>query len=201
MKVLVCIPCLITGGTEIQTLSLVSALVSAGHEVTVVCYFEHSPVMVERYKEIGRESGANVEVRCLSPDGSRPAGIRATVSHLWRGFKDIVRDVQPDVAHVQYMAPGAIPILILKALGVKKIVATAHTPGDIYSKNGLRVIQFLNNHILSGFQCITERAEKSFFGSVEQMSGDGEKAKKHGNHFTIYNCLPDYISIRETPRH
>ena len=201
MKILVCIPCLLTGGTEIQTLSLVSALVSAGHDITVACYFEHTPEMVNRYKEAGTRQGAKVDVRLLPDDGSRPKGIRATISHLWRGLKDIVRDVQPDVAHVQYMAPGAIPILILRALGVKKIVATAHTSGDIYSKNGLKVIHFLNNHILSGFQCITKRAEKSFFGSVGQPIGDGSKAKKHGNHFTIYNCLPDYISIRETPRH
>lgn len=42
MKVLVCIPCLLTGGTEIQTLNLVQALVDGGHEVTTVCYFEYS---------------------------------------------------------------------------------------------------------------------------------------------------------------
>lgn len=197
MKVLVCIPCLLTGGTEIQTLSLVSALVSAGHDVTVACYFEHTPEMVNRYKEAGKMQGVTVDVRLLSHDGSRPKGIRAKISHLWRGLKDIVRDVRPDVAHVQYMAPGAIPILILRSLGVKKIVTTAHTSGDIYSKNGLRVIQFLNNHVLSGFQCITERAERSFFGLVGQPVSDGQKGKKHGNHFTIYNCLPDYIKIKK----
>lgn len=42
MRVLVGIPCLLTGGTEIQTLSLVEALIAAGHEVTVACYFEHA---------------------------------------------------------------------------------------------------------------------------------------------------------------
>ena len=42
MKVLVCIPCLMTGGTEIQTLNLVNALIQGGHTVKTVCYFEHS---------------------------------------------------------------------------------------------------------------------------------------------------------------
>jgi len=32
MKVLVGIPCLLTGGTEVQTLSLVEALAAAGRE-------------------------------------------------------------------------------------------------------------------------------------------------------------------------
>ncbi len=53
MKVLVGIPCLLTGGTEIQTLSLVEALVAAGHEPVVVCYFEFAPGMVERYEKAG----------------------------------------------------------------------------------------------------------------------------------------------------
>lgn len=43
MRVLICIPCLLTGGTEIQTLNLVEALIRGGHQVTTVCYFEHTP--------------------------------------------------------------------------------------------------------------------------------------------------------------
>ena len=36
MTILVCIPCLLTGGTEIQTLNLVQALVGGGHRVVTV---------------------------------------------------------------------------------------------------------------------------------------------------------------------
>ncbi len=188
MKVLVCIPCLMTGGTEIQTLSLVDALVASGHAVTVVCYFEHTPQMVERYRDAG------AEVRLLSPDGSRPAGMKATVRHLWRGLRRIVKSQSPDVAHVQYMAPGALPILMLKAMGVPRIIATTHTDGDIYSKNGLRVIRFLTKNVLNGFQCITERAEKSYFGDSHLFDGTLRK------HFTIYNNIPGHISILTAPR-
>ena len=45
MTILVCIPCLLTGGTEIQTLNLVQALVAGGHRVVTVCYFEFSEDM------------------------------------------------------------------------------------------------------------------------------------------------------------
>lgn len=183
MKILVAIPCLLTGGTEIQTLGLINALIKDGQEVTVACYFEFNPSMVEKYKEAGVR-----EIKLFSADGSRTLGIKNTVLHLWKGLRKAVRDVRPDVAHVQYMAPGALPILILRTLGVRKIVATAHTPGDIYSNNGLKLLRFLTNNVLSGFQCITTRAEMSFFGKSDS---------KNKKHFTIYNCLPEYVEIGE----
>ena len=55
MTVLVCIPCLLTGGTEIQTLSLVEALVAAGHNPVIACYFEYAKGMVRRYEAAGAE--------------------------------------------------------------------------------------------------------------------------------------------------
>lgn len=191
MKVLVCIPCLLTGGTEIQTLSLVEALEAAGHEVAVVCYFEYADQMVERYCN----AGAVVEL--LSQDGIRSVGMKNTVKHLWKGLGKVVKKYNPDVANVQYMAPGALPILVLRALGIKKIIATAHTSADIYPS--LKQIHWLNSHVLTAFQCITQKAERSFFGSASLFSKD-TKLDKHGNHFTIYNNLPSYIEIAETPR-
>lgn len=191
MKVLICIPCLLTGGTEIQTLSLVEALVTAGHEVAVACYFEYTEPMVDRY------SNAGAAVELLSPDGSRPIGVKNTINSLWEGLRIVVRKYRPEVAHVQYMAPGALPILVLRTLGIKKIIATAHTPADIYPS--IKLLHWLNNHILTVFQCITLKAEQSFFGSATLFSKD-TKLDKHGNHFTIYNNLPSYIEIAETPR-
>lgn len=188
MKVIVCIPCLLTGGTEIQTLSLVEALVAADHEPVVACYFEYSEGMVDRY----RQAGAKVEL--LSASGKRPVGIKNTFKHLWKGFRRIVKTEHPDAAHVQYMAPGALPIIILRTLGIKKIFATTHTGGDIYSKNGLRVIRFLTKYVLTAFQCITERAEKSYFGSSRLFDG------KLTKHFTIYNNIPSHIEIRSENR-
>ncbi len=188
MKVVIGIPCLLTGGTEIQTLSLVQALIAVGHQVEVVCYFEYSPQMVGRYEDTG------ATVRLLMSDGIRPVGITAVASHLWKGLRAAVKEFRPDVAHIQYMAPGALPVLILKALGVKKIIATTHTAADIYSPNGLKVIKFLTNHVLSGFQCITERAEFSYFGSSRLFDGTPSK------HFTIYNNIPSHISILDQSR-
>ena len=192
MRVLICIPCLLTGGTEIQTLSLVKALMTVGHEVTTVCYFEHTADMVERFQQAGSR------VVCLSADGSRTVGLWATITFLYRGLKQIVKKMKPDVAHVQYMAPGAIPIILLRLLGIKTIIATAHTAADIYPS--LRLLRFIQRHLLTAFTCITERAERSFFGTSHLYSPTTVLARK-GNHFTIYNNLPNYIQIATTPKH
>lgn len=185
MRVLIGIPCLLTGGTEVQTLSLVQALVSAGHQPIVACYFESNPSMVIRYENEG------AKVVLFSQTNVRPQGVKKKSKFLWENFKKVIRVFNPDVAHIQYMAPGALPILILRALGIKKIIATTHTDANIYGKNGLRIIKFLTNHILSGFQTITLQAEQNYFGSSSLFDG---RLKKH---FTIYNSLPSHIKIRE----
>lgn len=171
-----------------QTLSLVEAIVSAGHEVTVACYFEHAEAMVDRY----RSAGASVEL--MSPDGIRPVGLRAVAKHLYMGLRRIVKSFKPDVAHVQYMAPGALPVVILRLLGVKKVIATSHTFADIYSPNGLRVIRWLTSSCLTAFQCITERAERSYFGTSRLFDS------KLSKHFTIYNNIPVHITVADAPR-
>lgn len=191
MKVLICIPCLLTGGTEVQTLSLVKALVEAGHKVVTVCYFEHDGRMMERYGMAGSE------VVCLSPEGRRPQGVKATFLCLHSGLRRVVRSVRPDVAHVQYMAPGAMPIVLLRLLGVKKVVATAHTAADIYPS--LKLLRWIRRHLLVAFTCITERAERSFFGSSSLFGSETVLFRK-GNHFTIYDNLPDYIHLARCRR-
>ena len=68
MKVLIAIPCLLTGGTEIQTLNLVRALIQGGHQVTTACYFEHTENMVKLYEDAGSK------VVLFSKEGVRLGG-------------------------------------------------------------------------------------------------------------------------------
>lgn len=179
MKSLICIPCLLTGGTEIQTLNTVRALVLGGHEVTVACYFEHTPYMVQQFEEAG------ARVVLFSPDGVRLGGWRI-VPFLYRQLRGVLKSVCPDMVHVQYMAPGGMVILLLWLLGVRNIIATVHTAADIYKD--LRLIHFIQRHCVRAWICITERAERSFFGTSQLYSKDMVLRKR--NHFTIYNSLP-----------
>ena len=179
MKTLICIPCLMTGGTEIQTLNTVRALVQGGHEVTVACYFEHTPYMIGHFEEAG------AKVLLFSPDGNRQGGWRI-VPFLYKNLRSVVKAVRPDIVHVQYMAPGAMVILLLWLMRVKNIIATVHTAADIYKD--LRLIHFIQRHCVRAWICITERAEHSFFGSSQLYSKDMVLGKR--SHFTIYNALP-----------
>ena len=179
MKVLICIPLLESGGTEIQTLNTVRALVLGGHEVTVACYFEHTPYMVQQFEEAG------ARVVLFSPDGVRLGGWRI-VPFLYRQLRGVLKSVRPDMVHVQYMAPGGMVILLLWLLGVRNIIATVHTAADIYKD--LRLIHFIQCHCVRAWICITERAEHSFFGTSQLYSKDMVLGKR--NHFTIYNSLP-----------
>lgn len=189
MKILIAIPCLLTGGTEIQTLNLVRALVLGGHDVTTACYFEHSDYMVGMYEQAGSK------VVMFSKDGQRMGGmkeIRFLAQHLW----SLKRIMKPDVVHVQYMTPGALPIILLKAMGQKNILATAHTNADIYGAKTLSLLKWLQRHVLRAFTCITLRAENNFFGE-SSLYILGSKAVATHAHFTIYNALPGYISIAD----
>ena len=179
MKTLICIPCLLTGGTEVQTLNTVHALVLGGHEVTVACYFEHTPYMVQQFEEAG------AKVVLFSPDGVRLGGWKI-VPFLYRQLRGVLKSVRPDMVHVQYMAPGGMVILLLWLLGVRNIIATVHTAADIYKD--LRLIHFIQRHCVRAWICITERAERSFFGTSQLYSKDMVLGKR--NHFTIYNALP-----------
>jgi len=189
MTILICIPCLLTGGTEIQTLNLVRALVSGGHRVVVACYFEYAEAMVGRY----RAAGAEVEL--MQPEGKRIAGWRGLYFLYW-GLRQIVNKYRSDVAHVQYMAPGAQPCLFLKLLGVPHIIATAHTDARIYPS--LRLLHFIQRHVVDVFTCITTRAEKEFFGEAKLFTS--ETALKKHEHVTIYNSLPEHVEIAASAR-
>lgn len=180
---LIAIPCLLTGGTEMQTLRLVEALVDNGHHCVTVCYFEYDFRIVQLFEKAGSR------VVCLSAYGKRPASQRETYSFLKIGLARVVKEFRPKVAMVQYMAPGAMPIIILRRLGIKNIVAMLHTDADIY-KN-LRLIHFLQRHVARLFTCVTETAERNFFGSSHIIDSKGIN-HKHG-HCTLPNCLPkDY---------
>ena len=208
MRVLIGISCLLTGGTEVQTLSLVEALVAAGHEVAVACYFEWDAGMKSRYERAGARVYLLGDKRA-GGNAARPTGALRTMRYLLRGLRRAVRDFRPDAAHVQYMAPGAMAVMALRLLGVKRILATTHTAADIYPDK--RLIHYLVRNVLCGFQCITLRAERSYFelpgggwargcGEREHIFDAASERLGHGSHFTIYNSLPGNIRIADTPR-
>lgn len=198
-SVLIIIPHLGVGGTEIQTLNIVKALTAGGYRVNVVCLYRNIPSMVDAY----RDAGANVEIAspeyCSYDVAIKYPSVIKSLIFLFNILRHSLKKYSPDVVHVQYMTPGATVILMLKYLfGVNRIIATSHTAADIYSPKALKLLKFITKHCLRGFQCITEASEKGYFGTSELFND-----KTHvgaGSHFTIHNSLPDYIAIRDIPK-
>ena len=194
-RVLVIIPHLSIGGTEIQTLNLVQSLCQGGYSVDVLCLYRNIPSMVKAYEDVGAHCVIasplynNSEVKIQYQYGL------TLIKFLYVTIKKTLKRQKYDVIHVQYMTPCALMILMLYFLfGQRNIIATSHTYGDIY--DSLNLLHFIEKHCLRVFTCITQLAEKSFFGN-STLYTDNFALKKH-NHFTIYNALPSHISIADS---
>jgi glycosyltransferase involved in cell wall biosynthesis len=173
-RVVVSIPCLRLGGSEIATLSFVKALLGAGYDVTVCCYYEHEAAMVSRFAR----AGARVELLGLS---------RGRLIHLFSVLVHFFRSRQPDVVHVQYLAPGMVPILAARWAGVPHVFATVHAAGQKgygwKAKAMLRFAACFTEH----FFCVSQNAERFWFGSVSPTDQAPDWSKVR--HSTIYNCV------------
>jgi L-malate glycosyltransferase len=159
-----------------QTLGLINILQSCGHAVFLVCYFEHENNMLEKFSKPG------VIVRLL--DMNRKSGIHV---FIWRLFKEI-HSIRPDVVHVQYMAPGTLPIIAARLAGVKMVFATVHQP---YSRSHSRLAKLMlriGSLLTTRFIAVSENAEKSWFGT-SNLFDDCKPFKLQPHHFTIHNSI------------
>ncbi|TLU83406.1 MAG: glycosyltransferase family 4 protein [Chlorobium sp.] len=175
MKVIVGIPCLKRGGTEIQTLYLVQALILAGYTVQVLCYFEYEDEVTSEYEQAG------CIVQLLHYSRSMP---KLLFIHI---LAKIIQKASPDVVHIQYMAPGALPIFAAKFAGVKKVLATVHQPftasHGLPAKFMLRAASVLCTHFIA----VSPSAERSWFGSSYMY--DERESDIPPRHFTLYNAV------------
>ena len=158
MKVLITIPCLLTGGTEMQTLHLTRALIALDYKVCVFCYFEYDMNIVRRFQDAGAEV-----VLCNPQCNGRPKGLRL-LKELNTQFRAILKEYQPDIVHVQYMAPGLLPILISSLAGVKHIIATVHQTADQYNSKHRYMLRS-GALLCSRFVSVSSAAHTSWFGN------------------------------------
>src|SRR3954467_7712909 len=107
-SVLILIPCLLVGGTEVHTLMLVRALRSIGFDVCVCAYYEHDPVMVSAI------TGAGARVRLLELRRDAVSRNFLRMPALALALARVLREERPALVHVQYMAPGLMPLLLTR---------------------------------------------------------------------------------------
>ena len=176
-KIIFCIPCLNLGGSEVATLACVKALLAVGYRVSVVCYYESDSVMVRRYKEAGAE--------VVLLDMQR-TGLKGMFKLLLR-LRLLFKKQKPDAVHVQYFAPGMVPILAAKAAGVRRIFATVHAAGQAgYGFKSKMMFRF-SASLVSHFFCVAKNTEKFWFGSVSDIDKNSDYSRFR--HSTIHNCV------------
>jgi glycosyltransferase involved in cell wall biosynthesis len=173
-SIIIAIPMLLIGGTEIQTIRLVRVLISANYQVRVCCYYEYNPIIVSMLEDAGAE--------VILMDIKRYEGMLLLISRL----RAIFRNLKPDVVHVQYVAPGLLPVIAARFAYVKAVFATVHQPGRVY---GWKEKIFLRTaaRLCTVFFCNSKAVEESWFGDSEIFNP--EKEHKNRKHFTIYNAV------------
>lgn len=172
--VVIVMPTLLRWGTEQQTLALARVLVGSGREVRLCCYHEHDEGMAE----IFREAGCAVTLLGMR----REQGLVA----LFVRLRSLLRAWRPGAVHVQYVAPGFVPVLAARAAGVPRVFASVHQPGDRFGwkeKALVRAACILTRR----FFCVSLAVEVSWFGSGRVF--DPVSPGSAGRHATIYNAV------------
>jgi L-malate glycosyltransferase len=159
-----------------QTLVLIEALRSLEQEIIVICYFEHEQSIVQEFKD----AGANV----ILLDLHRSLGMFNIVFILNKE----IRSAKPDIVHVQYMAPGALPIVAAKLAGVKYVIATVHQPHTASHGWISKLILRFASLLTTRFIAVSMNAEKSWFGTAS-IYNESLRPNIQPHHFTIYNAV------------
>jgi len=187
-RVLIATPVLLLGGTEIQTLSLVRVLVGAGHYVAVCCYYEFDQSVVVQFEKAG------AEVCLLHLDRSNG---RFGPSKAWELIRELIstfREYQPNILHVQYLAPGLVPIIAAKLARVRTVFATVHIAGSIVYGLKAKLLLRMAAKLTTAFICVSQGVEQFWFGDSHLFRP--EKPGNKRKHFTIYNAI-DISKITE----
>ena len=183
-------PMVLQGGTEVHTLLLIRVLIGLGYAVTVCCYYEYQDAMVSNFET----AGAQVLLLKRRRNTSSRSTIRELIS-LLIDLRKTFSLLRPDALHVQYVAPGFIPIIAGRLAGIKKIFATVHTAGDTLDGPAAKYILRFSARLCSHFVCVSKSAGEHWFGKCEVF--DPISRGQHKRHSAIYNGV-DFLYIEKT---
>jgi len=179
-KIVIGIPCLGTGGTEMHTCALARVLVNGGFEVVVCCYYEYDEGMVTLIEQ----TGAKVLRLGLSRRG--PGKNIDKMPRLAWQLSKVLRREKPLAFHIQYLAPGALAALAGRLSGPWRQVITLHTPGHVYGRR-TPALRWVARRLCDAFVCVSETAESALF--EDSAIFDSEMLGRGRRHFAIPNCV------------
>jgi glycosyltransferase involved in cell wall biosynthesis len=181
ISILIAIPVLLLGGTEVQTLSVVRTLVATNYRVSVCCYYEFDDTVVKRFKTEG------VEVILLGLSRSREKFGMTAILTLIQSLVALFRKQRPDIVHVQYLAPGLIPIIAARLAGVKTVFATVHIAGEAAYGGKAKFLLHCAARLCTAFICVSKGVEEFWFGDSMVLESNTNLGRR--KHFTIYNSV------------
>lgn len=180
-KVLIALPVMLVGGTEIQTLSLVRVLIAAGYSVKLCCYYEYDERVVVWFQDIG------AEVILLRLVRHQNKFWFFTIISLIRALCSLFHRLQPDIVHVQYLAPGLIPITTARLAGLRKVISTVHIAGSYAYGTKSKVLLRTASFLCDRFICVSRGVEEFWFGDSQLF--EPANVNKSRKHYTVYNAI------------
>lgn len=180
-KVLVVTPVLLLGGTEMQMLSMVRILSHNGYRVSVCCCYEHDPRIVDEFRS------ASSTVELLNLDRSKGKRKLQQLLTLFQALVNLFRLHKDSIVHVQYVAPGLVPILAAKVSGIRTIFATIHYPRHAFGVKELFFVR-LASRLCTQFFCNSTATERSWFGNSSRFDAS---MKSDVSHCTLFNGVDE----------
>jgi len=187
-RVMLCSPVLLLGGTEIQMLTLVRTLIEGEYQVATCCYYEFDEYVVDQFREAG------AQVLLLKLDRSNGY---FGVKKIWELMRKLVYcfdEYKPDIVHVQYLAPGLIPIVAARLARIPTIFATVHIAGNVVYGSKAKYLLRVAASMSTAFFCVSKGVEKFWFS--DSYLFQPEEPDNSRKHFTIYNAI-DVSKITE----
>jgi glycosyltransferase involved in cell wall biosynthesis len=172
---LIMMPVMLRGGTEFQVLSLVQVLVRAGYTIKVCCYYEYD----EAVASIFRKNGAQVILMGLK----RKDGLW----NLSKKLRQLLKQISPDIVHVQYLAPAFVPIVTAWFVPMPVIFATVHIAGTVAYGWKAKFLLRMASRFCTTLFCVSKGVEEFWFGNSEVFNP--ENSNRYRKHFTIYNTI------------
>lgn len=161
-NVVILLPCLFTGGTEVATLETIPALNSLGYDVEVIVYFDEiDSAMCRAFQAVG------TAVHML---GVKRGGGAHTQWRLVVGLFRVLLRGRYDVIWLQYMTPTLLPLAVARLFS-RNLIAAVHVAASHYSPTGLRRLRWLARHWCARFVCVSRTVANGIFGSA----GDAER--------------------------
>lgn len=155
---LIALPVLNVGGTEMHTLQLVRTIRSAGGNVSICCYHEYKEEAVKWFTEIG------VEVELLQVHRSTAGMTFSELIKVYNAFSRHIQKIRPDFIHVQYVAPGLVPIVAASRNSSAVITSAVHTSGAYLYGRKARFMIKSAARLCDAFVCVSEDVKKFWFG-------------------------------------